>query len=101
MLKKLNLSDKFDQFRLVAFLEGITYLLIGFTMILKYKYQILGPNLIVGGLHGFLFVLYCFYLLIFYKSQVWSFKKSVIAFIVSFIPFGTFYAEYKFYNKDI
>ena len=33
-----------DRFRFIAFVEGCSFLLIGFTMILKYRYDMPAPN---------------------------------------------------------
>ena len=86
-------------FRYIAILEGISYLLFGLTMPLKYVYEILTPNYFVGMAHGMLFMLYCgvgLWCAIHYK---WKFGFSVMVFLASLVPFGTFYLEAK-YLKD-
>ncbi|MDQ3141409.1 MAG: DUF3817 domain-containing protein [Bacteroidota bacterium] len=88
-----------SRFRLVAFLEGCSYLLFGLTMPLKYVYNILTPNYYVGMIHGVLFLLYCLLLVLVAKKNHWSFKLVVIAFIASLVPFGTFYADKRWFNK--
>ncbi|NNJ88117.1 MAG: DUF3817 domain-containing protein, partial [Eudoraea sp.] len=43
--------------RLLAILEGISYLLLfGFSMPLKYWANIREPNIYIGYVHGFLFI---------------------------------------------
>jgi integral membrane protein len=79
--------------RIVAFIEGCSYLLLGFTMILKYKFSMPQPNYIVGLAHGTLFVLYIVLLLQVSFLHRWSIIKMLIAFLASLIPFGTFYAD--------
>ena len=79
--------------RIVAFIEGCSYLLLGFTMILKYKFSMPQPNYIVGLAHGILFVLYIVLLLQVSFLHRWSIIKMLIAFLASLIPFGTFYAD--------
>jgi integral membrane protein len=79
--------------RIVAFIEGCSYLLLGFTMILKYKFSMPQPNYIVGLAHGILFVLYIVLLLQVSFLHRWSIIKMLMAFLASLIPFGTFYAE--------
>lgn len=79
--------------RQVAIAEGFSYLTFALTMPLKYKWNIKLPNMIVGSIHGFLFVL--FFALVFiaaYKYK-WTLKKTGILLISSLIPFGTFYTE--------
>ena len=92
MVKEL-LKTALGRLRIVAFMEGCSFLLLGFTMILKYKFSIPKPNYIVGLAHGILFVLYIFLLLQVSFLHRWSIFKMFMAFIASLIPFGTFYAD--------
>lgn len=87
-------------FRYTAILEGISYLLFGLTMPLKYMYDILEPNFYVGMAHGLLFILYCILGLSCAIHYKWKFGFSVMAFLASLIPFGTFYLEAKYLKKD-
>jgi len=82
-------------FRFVAILEGISYLLFGITMPLKYVYEISGPNYYVGMAHGVLFLCYCALGLSSAIHYKWKFGFSVMVFLASLIPFGTFYLEAK------
>jgi integral membrane protein len=66
-------------------------------MILKYKYFMPAPNYVVGMVHGLLFIAYVLLLLQVAFSNKWSLGKVVLAFSVSLIPFGTFYADKKIY----
>lgn len=79
--------------RIVAFIEGCSFLLLGFTMILKYKYAMPQPNYIVGLAHGILFVLYVVLLIQVSFVHKWSLLIMFWAFLASLIPFGTFYAD--------
>jgi integral membrane protein len=90
----------FSSFRKIALLEGVSYLLFGITMPLKYAYEILEPNFYVGMAHGVLFMAYCFIGLTCAIKFRWSFLFSVGVFLASLIPFGTFYLEWK-YLKNI
>jgi integral membrane protein len=92
MINKL-LKTALGRLRLIAFLEGCSYLLLGFTMILKYKYAMPQPNYIVGLAHGILFVLYVGLLLQVSLIHRWNLLKIVGAFLASLIPFGTFWAD--------
>lgn len=89
----------FRIFRYVAFLEGISYLLFAVTMPLKYGYEILLPNQIVGLAHGFLFMAYCLIGLSCAIKMKWSFLFSVGVFLASLIPSGTFVLEAKYLKK--
>lgn len=79
--------------RIVAFIEGCSFLLLGFTMILKYKFSMPQPNYVVGLAHGILFVLYVGLLVQVSFLYKWNMLKMFWAFLASLIPFGTFYAD--------
>lgn len=87
------LKTALGRLRIVAFIEGCSYLLLGFTMILKYKFSMPQPNYIIGLAHGILFVLYVVLLLQVSFLHRWNILKIFIAFLASLIPFGTFYAD--------
>jgi integral membrane protein len=92
MVKNL-LKTALGRLRIVAFAEGCSFLLLGFTMILKYKFSMPQPNYIVGMAHGVLFVLYIFLVLQVAVLYRWKILKVFWAFLAAFIPFGTFYAD--------
>ncbi len=92
------LSTSLGRFRLVAFIEGCSYLLLGVTMVLKYQYGMPKPNYVVGMAHGFLFILYCGLLLHVGIKYKWSLWKMVLAFVAALVPFGTFYADVKLFR---
>jgi integral membrane protein len=86
-------------FRIVAFAEGISYILFGISMPLKYVYEIPEPNFVVGLAHGLLFSLYCLMTLILFFELKWTYAKTALVFLVSLIPFGTFLAERRLFNN--
>lgn len=92
MINKL-LKTALGRLRIVAFVEGCSFLLLGFTMILKYKYAMPQPNYIVGLAHGLLFVMYVVLLIQVSFLHKWRIIKMFWAFLASLIPFGTFYAD--------
>lgn len=63
----MNIRTTFGLLRLSALIEGISYLLFGLTMPLKYMYGINWPNKIIGMIHGGLFIAYV--LLVFVESH--------------------------------
>ena len=95
----MSSNKTLKQFRLIAVLEGISYLLLAITMVLKYSYDMPGPNKIVGMAHGVLFIAYCVYLLILLTKHKWKFIDAVLSFIASLLPFGTFVADKKIFRK--
>lgn len=92
MINKL-LKTALGRLRIVAFIEGCSFLLLGFTMILKYKYAMPQPNYIVGLAHGVLFVFYVVLLIQVSFLHKWSLLKMFWAFLASLVPFGTFFAD--------
>ena len=85
--------------RLLASLEGVSFiLLLGVAMPLKYYYDKPEAVKIVGMAHGVLFVLYVINLLLVHLKLRWSYGKTLGAFIAAFIPFGTFYADKKWFR---
>jgi integral membrane protein len=98
MIKKL-LKTPLGRLRIIAFLEGCSFLLLGFTMVLKYKFSMPLPNYIVGMAHGVLFMMYILLVLQVAFLLKWNFIKIFLALLASFIPFGTFYADKKLFRS--
>jgi integral membrane protein len=87
--------------RLLGFLEGLSYIaLLGIGMPLKYIYSLPMPNLIIGTIHGILFIAYCIWVLLVKTEYKWSFTKTFWALFASLVPFGTFIADYKIFRKN-
>lgn len=93
------IRSSLGRLRIIAFLEGCSFLLLGFTMILKYKYDMPGPNMVVGSAHGALFIVYVLLLIQVGIQREWSWGKMLLGFIASLIPFGTFYADVKLFRE--
>lgn len=81
-------------FLLIGKIEGYSYLILLFiAMPLKYLYNT--PEYVrpVGSIHGALFVAFMILLaMMFFKVKL-SFKNTVLAFLLSLIPFGTFFLK--------
>ncbi|MCI5054926.1 MAG: DUF3817 domain-containing protein [Flavobacteriales bacterium] len=96
-----NLKTQIGRLRVLAHLEGISFLLILFvTMPLKYFMQNGQPNKIVGMVHGLLFILYVLAVIQVKIEKDWKFKKTFIALLVAIIPFGTFWADKRIYRNE-
>ena len=97
----MNLKTVLGQLRVLALIEGISYLLLfGVTMPLKYMYEIEMPNKIVGMLHGVLFVAFCIWVLRVAFKNKWSLLKTLIALASSLLPFATFVLDAKVLKKE-
>jgi integral membrane protein len=80
------------RFRIVAFWEGISYLLLLFiAMPLKYGFGDDMAVRVVGMAHGVLFLAYCVTLAL--AARRLGAFLSLLAFAVSFVPGGTFWLE--------
>ena len=90
------LETNLKKFRLIAFIEGISFLVLLFiAMPIKY---LLGEPLVVkfvGMAHGGLFILFLYLLFVAAKEYKWNISFISMAFISSLVPFGTFYLEKK------
>lgn len=98
---KKYLATSIGRLRLIAFLEGISLLLLLFiAMPLKYVYG--DPSLVksIGLIHGLLFLLFVFNTVKLSVEQRWKFKTTTLkVLLASIIPFGTFYIDYKILSK--
>jgi integral membrane protein len=90
----MNLNNSLNRFRWVALAEGWSFLFLLFiAMPLKYVAHMPMPVKIAGWIHGLLFVLYGFTLIHVWADRRWKFSKALLAFLVSFIPLGTFWFD--------
>ena len=84
-------------FRLVSFLEGISYLLLLFIAVpIKYSQGDESYVKILGMPHGILFVSYIVLAIVIQNQMKWSLKTLGIIGLASVIPFGTFYVDKKY-----
>lgn len=87
-------NDLIGKFRIIGFIEGISYLVLLFiAMPMKYMMGIMVATKIAGMIHGILFII--FLILLMQAAQIHKFKMkdSIIFFIASLIPFGTFFTD--------
>ena len=85
-------------FRIVAFLEGLSYLL----LLTVSSYSPLADPAYVKKLgmpHGLLFIAYIVLAFIIKNSEQWRGKDFAIILFASIVPFGTFYVERKYLYK--
>lgn len=98
-----NMKKSFSAFRKIAFIEGVSYVILLINMLLIKKFNPeLGNSLVypIGMLHGVLFIAYFILALLvkfqFKRSWLWFF----IAGLVSIIPLGTFFMEGKWKKEE-
>lgn len=94
-------KTEIGRLRIIAFAEGFSFLLILFiTMPLKYLMDMPEPNKIVGMAHGLLFILYILAVVQAKYSFSWNAKTTFWSLLASIIPFGTFWADAKYFKKE-
>lgn len=84
-------------FRITAFLEGVSYLLLMGAAI--YKRMPNGTDeyvQLLGMPHGLLFVAYIVLAIFLRTTYKWNSKTFIIILLASLIPFGTFYVDKKY-----
>ena len=100
--KNICISDKQpikmkNIFRIISFLEGISYLLLLFVAVpIKYLKGDTSYVKMLGMPHGILFMLYIVLAIVMQKQLKWSMKTLGIVLIASIVPFGTFYVDRKY-----
>ncbi len=84
-------------FRIVAFLEGVSYILLLF-IATPIKYLSGDPQYVklLGMPHGILFILYIILAFMIKPELKWTNKQFGTVLLASIIPFGTFYIERKY-----
>ena len=88
--------------RLVAFLEGASYILLLFlAMPLKYWAGEEQYVKLLGMPHGLLFITYILLVYLLKNNQNWSNKTLAVLLTASIIPFGTFYVDRKYFKSLI
>ena len=81
-------------FRIIAFLEGLSYLLLIFFAV-PVKYLLFDDYYVrlLGMPHGVLFLLYIIFCFLIRKNMNWNIIQFCIVLTASIIPCGTFYIE--------
>ncbi|WP_372936382.1 DUF3817 domain-containing protein [Seonamhaeicola sp.] len=84
-------------FRIVAFLEGISYILLLF-IATPIKYLAHDPQYVklLGMPHGILFILYVVLAVMLKPELNWNNKQLRGVLLAAIIPFGTFFIEKKY-----
>lgn len=84
-------------FRIVSFLEGVSYILLLF-IATPIKYLQDNPEYVklLGMPHGILFMLYVVLAFVIKSEMKWDNKTFRIVLLCSIIPFGTFYMDKKY-----
>lgn len=96
--KEQNESTSF--FLKVGWYEGWSYILLLFVaMPLKYFADMPQAVRVVGSLHGILFVLFMYAIVRCLSNRSLTFLQSIVAFVASLVPFGTFFLDKILFSK--
>jgi integral membrane protein len=89
-----------SRLRLTGFFEGISFLILLFiAMPLKYIWDWPLAVRVVGSVHGFLFILFIYYIIQAAVEKSWTRREVMLALLSSVVPFGTFYADSRLFKK--
>ncbi len=82
--------------RALGMLEGTSFLILLFVaMPLKYLAGKPEAVMVVGWVHGVLFVAFCVALLLVIERLGWSYRKAAVPFLAALLPFGPFVIDRK------
>lgn len=94
-------TSSLSRFRIIALLEGISFLILLFiAMPLKYMAGLPLMVKYVGWAHGALFILFILALIPLAIERSWSWKNVSWSFLASLLPFGTFVLDAKLLRKE-
>lgn len=84
-------------FRIVAFLEGVSYILLLF-IATPIKHLSGNPEYVklLGMPHGLLFMLYIIFAFMLKNDMKWTNTQFGLVLLAAIIPFGTFYIDRKY-----
>lgn len=91
-------NKKLDWFRNIAWIEGISMVVLLTCSVLKrttdFEWAVLGVKY-VGWAHGLLFIAYIYLLWMCATHYKWKFGRVAVFFLASLIPFAPFFVERK------
>ncbi len=86
-----------NAYRVLGYLEGISLILLVFIAVpLKYVYGLPEYTKHLGQWHGVLFLLYVFASILLKSKLKLNNKALFLALVLSCVPFGTIYFDYKY-----
>ena len=88
------LKTPIGRLRLIGYCEAVSFLvLLGIAMPLKYAVGLPEAVLVVGWLHGLLFMLFVAAVAQAASVRKWSYGKVLVALAASVLPFGPFFLD--------
>ena len=86
--------SELKKFRLINKIEGYSFIILLFVaMPLKYAFGYPIATKVAGMIHGLLFMMFVYQLIEAMRDVPFSKKEAMYYFILSLIPFGSFYTD--------
>lgn len=86
--------SELQKFRLINKIEGISFIILLFiAMPMKYSFGYPMATKVVGMLHGLLVFAFIYQIIEAKKEAGFTLKETALYFILSLIPFGSFYTD--------
>lgn len=94
------LRSMLGRFRLLLWLQGISYLLLLFVAFPLRNAGVM-PQAVTwfGNLYGFLFLMYLLFMVSLYTVQKWQLRRPIALFFISFVPLGNMIYDYFVFRK--
>lgn len=97
--KENSLPEPINFMRITGIIEGYSYLLLLFVaMPLKYFGGIAKAVTVVGSVHGLLFILFMYSIVLAMRNASLKLNHGVRAVVASLIPFATFFLDKSIFN---
>ncbi|MBB6022032.1 integral membrane protein [Paenibacillus sp. JGP012] len=94
------LRSMLGRFRLLLWLQGISYLLLLFVAFPLRDAGIMSQAVTwFGNLYGFLFLMYLLFMVSLYTVQKWRLRRPIALFFVSFVPLGNMIYDFFVFRK--
>lgn len=94
--------SELKKFRIINKIEGYSFIFLLFVaMPLKYSFGFPVATKIAGIIHGILFMIFVYQLFEAMKAVPFNKKETLLYFILSLIPFGTFYTDKRCKEKEL
>jgi integral membrane protein len=89
--------------RVVSVIEAVSYLVLLGCVTAKYAFDAAGEGgvPIMGPIHGTIFLVYAVLVLLGREEQGWTGGQTVLALVLSAIPFGGFYVERRMITSPV
>lgn len=82
-------------FRIIAFVEAISYLVLIAAAIAKRGFDLAGFVPIVGPVHGVIFLAYFGFAIALRTELGWNVRTTIVVVFAAIVPLGGFYVEQK------